>query len=158
MNGNVHSTTVTAKWKGGFAGRGTLQAPHLATSFGLPEEFHGAGTETTPEDLLLAAVAGCFLVTFGILLEKAGVAYESLTMNAELVTEIGPPAAIREVVLRPTIVSEADPALIRRLADRVEEFCVIRRALSDSIRKHVRLEHQNRQTTDPGPYKQEELT
>jgi len=157
MTEKIHLTTLSAKWSGGFTGRGTLEVRHLATSFGLPKEFLGSGTDTTPEDLLLAAVAGCFLVTFGIILEKAGVAYDSLTMNAELITEVGPPAAIREVVLRPKIVSAADPALIRRLADRVDDFCVIRRALNDSVRKTVHLEYENKQTADIGLHKHEEF-
>lgn len=157
MTDKIHSTTLSAQWRGGFTGRGTLKAPHLTTSFGLPKEFLGNGTDTTPEDLLLAAVAGCFLVTFGIILDKAGVAYESLTMSADLVTEVGPPALIREVILRPKIVSAADPALIRRLAERVDDFCVIRRALNDSVRKTVHLEQQNNETTDSGHNKHEEF-
>jgi peroxiredoxin-like protein len=157
MIDKVHTTTITAKWKGGFNGRGHLEAPHLATSFGLPKEFLGSGNDTTPEDLFLAAVSSCFLVTFGILLEKAGIKYESLTMNAELLTEIGPPATIREVTLRPKIVTSAEPAIVQKLADRVDDFCVIRKALNVSVQKTVALELQNNKMTDSGPIKHEEF-
>jgi putative redox protein len=135
-----HTSSIFGSWSGGFNGHGTLKGMFSMTSIGLPKEFGGIGNKTTPEDLLLSAVASCYLATFGIILDKAGVNYVDLAIVGELKTDIGPPAAIREIVLRPSITTDAESALIERLAQRIDGFCVVSQALNPSLKKTVHLQ------------------
>src|SRR4051812_46660969 len=109
---SLHKGIVQVAWRGGFKGTGLVQNAGFETEVSLPKEFGGAAKGASPEDLLLSAVASCYLITFGIILEKAGITYQQLTMDAQLLTEVGPPAAIKEIVLNPHIVTDADDETI----------------------------------------------
>jgi putative redox protein len=136
---SIHHSTVKLNWRGSFNGQGTVHSGGLITPIGLPRTFNGTGEGTSPEDLFLSAVASCYLITFGIILDKAAVSYQHLTMSAQLLTEVGPPAAIKEVVLFPNIVTDVDDATINRLAERVNSFCLIARTLDSAVKKTVHL-------------------
>lgn len=114
-------------------------APGFETGVTLPKDFGGLGEDATPEDLLLSALASCFLITFGIVLEKNQVAYETLRISAELKTAVDFPPRIKEVSLQPEIVSDADPALLRQLSERAEKMCLISQAVEGNLQKSVNL-------------------
>lgn len=144
----IHKSEVKGTWKGAFNGSGTIRAPGFITSISLPHEFKGLGEGATPEDLFLASVASCYLITFGIILGKAGVRYESLTMSAQLLTETDQPARIKEIVLEPEIKSDDDPATILRLSEKVKDFCVIGKAVATDIKTIIRLKQESRKTNN----------
>ncbi len=133
----LSSTPITARWAGSFSGSGAIVSEGFRTRVTLPLDFQGLGEEATPENLLLGALASCYLITLGIMLDKAGIIYNDLQLEGELVTETGARPTIREVEMRPSIVSEGDPAQLRDLAAKAEKFCLIARAIEGNIRKVV---------------------
>jgi putative redox protein len=136
---SLHKGNIQVTWRGGFNGIGMVQNAEFETPVSLPKEFSGAGKGASPEDLFLSAAASCYLITFGIILDKAKVAYQSLTMDAQLLTEVGPPARIQEIILNPHIVSDVDDETIARLLGRIDGFCLISKAIDGSIKKTVNL-------------------
>ena len=135
-----HKSQIRADWAGGFKGQGRIHSKHLETNLSLPSELGGSGTNASPEDLLLASIASCYLATLGIVLDKARLKYQSLAIQAELRTELGPPPTIREIELIVKIVTDIDPEQLHRLAGRIDTFCVVSKALNPSLRKTVHLQ------------------
>ncbi len=132
-------TKVSGHWRGSFAGSGSVSAPTFATGVTLPKDFGGLGENATPEDLLLSALASCFLITFGIILEKNQVTYESLRITAELKSQLDFPPRIHEASLQPEIVSDADPEQLRAFAGRAEKMCLIGQAVDGNVVKKLNL-------------------
>lgn len=130
---------VTGHWRGSFAGSGVVTAPGFSSGVTLPKDFGGLGENATPEDLLLSALASCFLITYGIILEKNRVSYESLRISAELKTKVDFPPRIQEAALQPEIISDADPTLLKTLAERAEKMCLISQAVDGNVIKSVNL-------------------
>lgn len=79
---------ATAHWNGKHSnGTGTLSAPSNVLS-DTPYSFHtrfqdAAGApQTTPEELLAAAHAGCYAMSLGFALEQAGLTAERIDVDA----------------------------------------------------------------------------
>lgn len=132
------TTSATVRWRGGFDGAGEVRSgAQLLTAISLPAEFGGRDADATPEDLFLAALASCYLATLGIILEKGKVPYESLTLDAELKTEVSVPATITEAIFRPRIISSHDAVALAGACHRAEAFCIVSRAVGTNVRKTV---------------------
>lgn len=136
---NFTYAKVSGHWRGSFSGSGAVVASGFETGVTLPKDFGGLEEGATPEDLLLSALASCFLITFGIVLEKNQVPYEALRISAELKTATNFPPSIKEVALQPEIVSDADPALLHRLSEAAEKMCLIAKAVDGNVQKSVNL-------------------
>ncbi|EPX55569.1 hypothetical protein D187_009180 [Cystobacter fuscus DSM 2262] len=136
----MSQTHIKARWKGGTGGSGFLQASEgFETRVTLPKDFQGLGEAATPENLLLSAVASCYLITFGIILDKAGIAYEGLELEGELRMDMGPRPSVQAIMLLPRIVSSASEETLRTLSERAEQFCPIGRTVAGNVAKSVRL-------------------
>ena len=61
--GGEHSYRVVAWWTSGRTGLAKSDSAPNAIHFTAPKEFRGLEGRWTPEELLLAAVAGCFTTT-----------------------------------------------------------------------------------------------
>jgi putative redox protein len=133
----VSASKVKARWRGSFSGSGFVSAPGFETRVTLPQEFKGLGEDATPEDLLLSALASCYLITLGILLEKNDIAYESLGIVAEISTTTDLPPRIDKVHLKPEIVSDVAPATLLLQTDQALKFCLISRAIDGNVAKTV---------------------
>ncbi|MDC0713623.1 OsmC family protein [Stigmatella sp. ncwal1] len=136
----MSQTHIKVRWKGGAGGSGFLQAGEgLETRVTLPKDFQGLGEAATPENLLLGAVASCYLITFGIILDKARIAYEGLELEGELRMDMGPRPSVQEIVLLSRIVSNASEETLRGLSERAEQFCPIGRTIAGNVAKSIRL-------------------
>jgi organic hydroperoxide reductase OsmC/OhrA len=100
---------------GGPVGHATLSSggvPDLRTA--PPREFDGPGDAWSPEQLLLAAVEACFLLTFRAIAQASKIEFTSLAVEAEgIVDRRDGGMRFTEIVL-----SEADSARARRLRPR----------------------------------------
>lgn len=102
-----------------------------------PVEFDGPGDAWSPEQLLLAAVTSCFLLTFRAIAKASHAEFASLAVEAVGVvdrTDAG--TRFTEIVLRPrvTLPAGADPARVRRLLEKAEKACLVSASLATPIR------------------------
>ena len=73
----IHQFHVSATWSGDGTGCGQLQLPEgdLQIPIGGSKKLGGCGVGANPEEILLGAVAACFVNTWAIFLRKLSVAY-----------------------------------------------------------------------------------
>ena len=123
---------------GGPLGRATLASPgvpDLATA--APADFGGPGDAWSPEQLLLASVNACFLLTFRAIAQASKLEFTSLAVDSEGIVDRGNGGMrFTEIVLRPrlTLPTGADPARVRRALEKAEKTCLVSASLSTPIR------------------------
>jgi organic hydroperoxide reductase OsmC/OhrA len=125
-----------------YAGYGRGYAVHVA---GKPElhgsadpAFHGAPDRHNPEDLFLASIAACHMLSYLALCARHGVpvfAYED-EATGTLAMHAGGGGRFEEVLLAPvvTVADDADAELAKRLHDIAHERCFIASSCSIAIR------------------------
>src|SRR6266852_7367098 len=72
---------VIAWWSSGRTGLAKSSSTPNAIHFSAPAEFGGLEGRWTPEDLLLAALASCFTITFHSIAEYSGFDYVDLQVE-----------------------------------------------------------------------------
>jgi peroxiredoxin-like protein len=116
------------------AGEVTIHSDGLADlTSAPPAEFGGPGDRWSPETLLVAAAADCFILTFRAIAAASKLAWERLECNAEGVldrTEGG--ARFTELHLRARLAlgPGADAERARRLLEKAEKSCLITNSLA----------------------------
>jgi peroxiredoxin-like protein len=122
----------------GPAGHATLRSggvPDLATD--APLDFDGPGDAWSPEQLLLAAVASCFVLTFRAVAKGSNIAYSSIAVDAEGTVDRGEGRTrFTEIVLRPRLALPAgvDATRVRRALEKAEHACLVSASLSTPVR------------------------
>jgi peroxiredoxin-like protein len=102
-----------------------------------PLEFDGPGDAWSPEQLLLAAVQACFLMTFRAVAAASGIEFTSLGVEAEgTVDRADGRTRFTEIVLRPRVVAPAgvDAVRLRRALEKAEHACLVSASLSTPVR------------------------
>jgi len=123
---------------GGPAGYATLSSggvPDLRTA--PPLDFDGPGDAWSPEQLLLAAVASCFLLTFRSVAQASRLEFVSLSVDAEgVVDRVNGVTRFTEIVLRPRVALPAGADLVRvqRALEKAERACLVSASLDTPIR------------------------
>ncbi len=119
--------------------RGIVKAENnipYTLDFTVPPEFGGEPGAWTPEHLLLAAVASCYVATFRGMAEKSKLEIHGIEVNVEGVIE-KQEGSLRftSIILRPeaTILREEDFERAMRLLEKAERGCLIARSLSSEI-------------------------
>ncbi|EST12886.1 OsmC family protein [Sporolactobacillus laevolacticus] len=78
------------EWKGSWDGEGQIQTNGLHTTISVDSSMSGRGTGTNPDELLISALASCYMITLGIRLKKEAIAYDHIEIRTEaLVTKKG---------------------------------------------------------------------
>ena len=128
----------TVRIAGGPAGHATLSSEGVADLLSAPPvEFDGPGDVWSPEQLLLAAVQSCFLLTFRSVAQASGVEFTSMTVDGEgTVDRQDGGMRFTEIVLRPRVVlpAGADMARVRRALEKAERGCLVSRSLGTPVR------------------------
>jgi peroxiredoxin-like protein len=130
---NEHTYRVVAWWSSGKAGLAKSDSAPNAIHFTAPPQFGGFDGRWSPEDLLLAAIAGCYTTTFRALSEYSKFEYTDLEVEAlGTVGKAESGYAFDEVVIRPklTISSEEEQTRALRLLEKARRLCLVSRALS----------------------------
>lgn len=128
--------------------RGRTSAPGKPDiEIGSPPEFKGDPGVWAPEEMLVAALNACMMLTFVSFAQSKGlefVAYESAAEG--LLANVDGKYRIVEVDVRPTLAlrSHADVAVARTIMAEVKENCFI----SNSITADVKLAPQFRVASD----------
>jgi peroxiredoxin-like protein len=123
---------------GGPLGRASLSSPgvpDLATA--APADFGGPGDAWSPEQLLLAAVESCFVMTFRAIAQASRIDFTSLAVDGQgIVDRANGGMRFTEIVLRPRLVlpAGADPARAQRALEKAEKACLVSASLSTPIR------------------------
>ncbi len=123
---------------GGPLGRATLASPgvpDLATA--APADFGGPGDAWSPEQLLLAAVESCFVMTFRAIAQASRIDFTSLAVDGlGIVDHADGGMRFTEIVLRPRLAlpAGADPTRVRRALEKAEKTCLVSASLSTPIR------------------------
>jgi peroxiredoxin-like protein len=127
-----------ARIAGGPDGHATLSSagvPDLRTA--PPLEFDGPGDAWSPEQLLLAAVQACFLLTFRAVAQASRLEFASIAVEAEgVVDRVGGRTRFTEIVLRPRVALPAgtDWARVQRALEKAERACLVSASLDTPIR------------------------
>jgi len=78
----MRNSTASAEWNGVLkSGKGEMRLANSTFSFTFNSRMEG-GDGSSPEELLAAALAGCFSMALSADLEKAGFAPQQVTSNA----------------------------------------------------------------------------
>ncbi len=104
-----------------------------------PLEFDGPGDAWSPEQLLLAAVETCFLLTWRAVAQASKIEFAKLDVRAEgTVGRVDGVTRFTEIVLRPrlTLAPGADRSRAMRALEKSEKACLV----SSSLATPVRLE------------------
>ena len=123
---------------GGPVGHATLTSPgvpDLVTA--APADFDGPGDAWSPEQLLVAAVEACFLLTFRAIAQASQIEFTALAVEGEgIVDRANGGMRFTEIVLRPRVALPAgvDHTRLRRALEKAERACLVSASLSTPIR------------------------
>lgn len=141
-----------ARWTVGRKGVVECDQPAPPVEFSAPAEFQGELGHWTPEHLLLAAVAACYVTTFRAIADIARFETASLEVSASGTLGSGSGSLkFAEIVLRPIvgITSEGERERALRLIEKAERSCLISRSLDVPIRMKPQVELAGTETTAP---------
>lgn len=114
-----------------------LETPGVAAlSSAPPVEFGGPGDLWSPETLLLAAVADCFVLSFRVIAENSKLAWTELTCDAQGVLDRAEGALrFTEIHLRAALTLAREQRVDRaeRLLQRAEKSCLVSNSLATPI-------------------------
>ncbi len=133
---------VRAHWKGALDGNGKITAPGLESSFSVSKDLNGSGIGTNPEELMLAAAAGCFLITTAAVLKRLNVPVSQLNITSELEMEVGQALKIKKIIHRPEVVllgkkTGSTEEVVRRGLSTAEQYCLISKAVQGNVSVEV---------------------
>jgi organic hydroperoxide reductase OsmC/OhrA len=101
-----------------------------------PPEFKGEAGYWTPEDLLVASVEVCLMLTFVGFAEKSGVPFVSYTSTAEGLLEwVEESYRFTRVTVRPSIVvADAEGvAKVKKVLERAHQTCLVANSIRSSV-------------------------
>ncbi len=115
--------------------------PDLETA--APKEFGGPGDLWSPETLLVAAVADCFILTFRAVARASRLPWISLRCEAEgILDRVDRVTRFSHFEIRARLLVTADANLDRaqRLLERTEQSCLITNSLNATTALEARVE------------------
>jgi peroxiredoxin-like protein len=131
--GDSYQHRVTAWWSSGRSGLAKSDSAPNSIHFAAPPQFGGLQGRWTPEDLLLCAIASCFVTTFRVLAEYSKWEYTDLQVEAEgTVAKADSGYSFSHITLRPhlKIVEEPERARALQLLRKAESLCLVTRTLA----------------------------
>lgn len=128
-----HLYKVEAWWTSGKTGIAKSVSAPNAIHFTAPTDFGGIEGRWTPEDLLLAALAGCFTTTFHAIATNSKFEYADLSVGVEgKVRKSEAGYEFYGIVTRPTltIAKEEQRQRAAVLLEKARVLCLVSRVLS----------------------------
>ena len=118
--------------------RHTISHPDKpAISGSAAQAFHGEVERWNPEELLLASLAQCHMLTFFYLANQEGIVIADYTDTPEAILETHPDGSgnITTVLLKPTVtIREGWTGNIEALHKRAHDLCFIARSVNFPVR------------------------
>jgi organic hydroperoxide reductase OsmC/OhrA len=139
-----HDYPVTLRWIESKLGEATSSDRLPALNVATPPEFGGPSRVWSPEHLLVASVASCFMTTFLAIAANSQLEILGLEVPATGRMERGPDRrySITRIELRPRILiaEEAQRAKAERLAHKADALCLISRSLRSEVALDATIE------------------
>jgi osmotically inducible protein OsmC len=128
----MSTSKATGTWEGTLkSGRGTMKPAHAAEiPFALGSRFEGQ-TGSNPEELIGAALAGCFSMALSLGLEKAGMTPQSIqtTANVQLDKDSSGFCISRIDLTTEVRATGGDPAKFKAVAEETKKSCPVSKVL-----------------------------
>jgi peroxiredoxin-like protein len=140
--GDEHAYRVSAWWTSGRTGLAKSDSAPNAIHFTAPTEFGGLEGRWTPEELLLAAIAGCYTTTVRSIAGAAQFNFTDLQVEASgTVRRADSGYSFNEIVIRPNlkIASDEEKERALELLKRAERLCLVSRAIGTTIKFEPQL-------------------
>jgi organic hydroperoxide reductase OsmC/OhrA len=127
----IRSTSTTLR-----SGLAVAEGIEPTIAFSAPPEFKGQAGHWTPEHLLVAAAASCYVSTFSGMAFNSNLEFFSLELESEgILTEDHEGWRFREIVIRPRLmIARAEQkGLGSRLLQKAKDHCLVGRSLACPI-------------------------
>ena len=142
-----HRFEVSASWTGDGAGSGrvsTADGAHAVPIAGAVV-LGGSGGKANPEELLLSAIASCFVNTWAIFLKKLALDYETPSLRVEGQLEKDPAGGFRfrRAVVHarvPAALLDARRGEVEKTVALAEKYCIISKVARAAMPLEVRIE------------------
>lgn len=141
-----HAYRVAAWWTSGRTGLAKSDSAPSAIHFTAPAEFGGMEGRWTPEELLLAAIASCYVTTLHAIAGSARVDFTDLQVEAGgTIQKEESGYRFSRIVLRPNlrIASAGERERALELLQRAEKLCLVSRAIGAIVTFEPQLEISN---------------
>lgn len=123
---------ASGEWNGTLkAGKGVMKPDHASEiPFSLGTRFEGE-KGSNPEEMIGAALAGCFSMALSLGLEKGGITPESIKTSAKVHLEKqGEGFGIPRIELQTEIRAKGDAEAIKGIAQETKKQCPVSKALA----------------------------
>lgn len=137
--GTVLNYNVTTTWGSAPDSIGTMMSSGFTLDVSSPADLGGPGVGTNPEELLLAAAAGCYLITLRTILHNRGIMYTQIEMSSRGFVESDHGLRFDRIEHRPLIVLESpeSEAQVKQLAMHAEHACMVSSAIRGNVKVSV---------------------
>lgn len=136
-NAVEHVFKLQTGWEGGRNDTGEISCGNLKTTISIPKEMDGPGIGTNPDELLLSAAAGCYMISLAAMLERSGIKAKLVLQSDGIVQVENNIFTYKKIVHHIEILlhdaNESHVRLANRLALKAEENCMISRALRGNV-------------------------
>jgi peroxiredoxin-like protein len=132
-----------ARWTEGHRGLVECDQTSVPLEFSAPVQFQGDPGYWTPEHLLLAAVASCFITTFRVLSKLSRFEFTALEVSVRGTVEKGIDGyQFGMIIIRPVLTINQQPLRERglRLLEKAEQACMISRSLKPPVQMKAQVE------------------
>jgi organic hydroperoxide reductase OsmC/OhrA len=143
----VQEFSAFATWSGDGSGCGTLKMPQgdVTVPIGGARELGGCGVGSNPEELLLAAVAACFVNTWAIFLKKLDLGYAepSVAISGKLGKDPAGGYKMLSASIRarvPAPLMQQRGADIQKTLQLAEKYCIISKVAKAAMPLSVEIE------------------
>lgn len=137
---------ASAVWNGDGAGTGEMR-PGDSTGIAIAgaKELGGSGGASNPEELLLGALAACFVNTWAIFIKKLQISYEQPAIRVSGTLGKDPAGGFRMTgatvhVRVPEPLLEAERTKVEKSLILAEKYCIISRAVRAGMPVKVEIE------------------
>lgn len=146
-DGDRHLFTASAVWSGDGMGCGTLKLPQgdISLPIGGSKALGGCGIGANPEELMLGAIAACFINTWAIFLKKLNLAYAEPAVRVS--GNLGPDPAGGFKLLNITIHARVPASLlagqkaqVEKTLSLAEKYCIISKVAKAAMPVEVVVE------------------
>jgi peroxiredoxin-like protein len=139
MSEERHLFHLKSVWTGNSDGDGRIIADTGSIDYGVPALLGGKAGRSNPEEMLLAAVASCYSITFALLAERRSLPVTEIHVEAQGAVERQPDRSLKftSIRLHTRIRMEGADETQRKAtleaSQRAEKYCLISRALQGNV-------------------------